>query len=297
MRARSTRRSAASIARSSSSVGGVLVEVGPVHRAMQRVVADELRQQLEARDARLAAAQAERDEAVDASARSRGCGRCSRRAGVPRNPVCGKRAGVAMFATSTTSCIDTSTRCGAPARTARSAPRTRPPGPVCAYAVGSVQRTGARSGSPVQYMFPVAAITPRSEARHAARGPSSPNGVIAHPHRVGRAARIERRWTPGRPPRRVDHDVGGGEQRRRARGRRPRARRTACRRSRPRGDVAGAADRPPAARRARPSRRGRRGCRPAARPGRRRGRRTCTPSSRPLRHRGGPPPKLTLVSA
>ena len=32
----------------------------------------------------------------------------------PRNPVCGKRAGVAMFATSTTSCIETSTRCGAP---------------------------------------------------------------------------------------------------------------------------------------------------------------------------------------
>ena len=34
----------------------------------------------------------------------------------PRNPVSGKRAGVAMFATNTTSCIDTSTICGRPDR-------------------------------------------------------------------------------------------------------------------------------------------------------------------------------------
>ncbi len=50
-------------------------------------------------------------------------------------------------------------------------------GPTCAQAVGSVQRTGGLSGSPVQYMFPVEAMTPRSVAFHADRGPSSPNGV------------------------------------------------------------------------------------------------------------------------
>ncbi len=95
-----------------------------------------------------------------------------------------------MLATSTTSCIDTSTRCGRPVHSAVSAANAAS-GPVCAYAVGSVQRTGARSGSPVQYMFPVAAITPRSEAVHAARGPDDAERRDPHPHRVRRAFRVE----------------------------------------------------------------------------------------------------------
>src|SRR5580658_1215082 len=50
-------------------------------------------------------------------------------------------------------------------------------GPTCDHAVGSVHRTGARSWSPVQYMFPVDAMTPRSPAFHPAFGPVSPNEV------------------------------------------------------------------------------------------------------------------------
>ncbi len=95
----------------------------------------------------------------------------------PRSRVCGYRAGFAMFAISTTSCIDTSTRWARPVHSAVSAANAASP-PVCAYAVGSVQRTGARSGSPVQNMLPLAAITPRSDARHDERGPSRPNGVM-----------------------------------------------------------------------------------------------------------------------
>ena len=44
-------------------------------------------------------------------------------------------------------------------------------GPTWDQAVGSVQRTGARSGSPVQYMFPVDAMTPRSLAFQPRPGP------------------------------------------------------------------------------------------------------------------------------
>jgi hypothetical protein len=95
----------------------------------------------------------------------------------PRAPVFGKRAGAAMFATSTTSCIDRSIACGRPVHNPVSAAKAAS-GPVCAYAVGSVQRTGARSASPVQNMFPLAAITPRSVARHADRGPEAPKGVM-----------------------------------------------------------------------------------------------------------------------
>ena len=161
-------------------------------------------------------------------------------------------------------------------------------GPVCAYAVGSVQRTGARSGSPVQYMFPVAAITPRSEARHAARGPSTSERRDPHPHRVRRARRIERRCAPRRA-RRVDHDVGARRAARRARDRRPRGRAPACRRSTrpatlPVERVARRRNDPHDRRR-----RGRRGSARAARPGHRRDRRRARPSSRLCGIRRSPP--------
>ena len=106
---------------------------------------------------------------------------------MPRNPVCGKRAGVAMFATSTTSCIETSTRCGRPLASPVSAANAVS-APTCAYPDGSVHRTGSRSGSPVQYMLPLAAMTPRSDARQSARGPVSPNGVTLTQTAAGASA-------------------------------------------------------------------------------------------------------------
>ena len=87
-----------------------------------------------------------------------------------------KPAGNAMFATSTHSCIERSMRCGCPVHSAVSTANAASP-PVCAYPDGSVHRTGGRSGLPVGYMFPLLARTPRSDARHEARGPVRPNGV------------------------------------------------------------------------------------------------------------------------
>src|SRR3954452_14288447 len=82
-----------------------------------------------------------------------------------------------MLETSTTSCSDTSTSSGrTPDASALNAANAVSDAP-CAYAALPADRTGARSGSPVQYMFPDAAITPRSEARHDDRGPDDPNGV------------------------------------------------------------------------------------------------------------------------
>ena len=59
--------------------------------------------------------------------------------------------------------------------------------------------------------FPIAAITPRSEARHDARGPSTPNGVMCTQTASGARAGIElmRAGDAGR----VEHHVGVGEQR------------------------------------------------------------------------------------
>src|SRR4051794_31827500 len=82
-----------------------------------------------------------------------------------------------MLATSTTSCSDTSTSSGrTPDATAVSTANAVSDAP-CAYAALPAHRTGARSGSPVQYMFPDDAITPRSDACHDERGPLDPNGV------------------------------------------------------------------------------------------------------------------------
>src|SRR5580698_54215 len=81
-----------------------------------------------------------------------------------------------MEAIITASCAETSTTWGRPeARPVRAAMAAS--GPTWDQAVGSVQRTGARSGSPVQYMFPVEAMTPRSPAFHPERGPSPPKAV------------------------------------------------------------------------------------------------------------------------
>src|SRR4051812_12378362 len=84
-----------------------------------------------------------------------------------------------MLATSTTSCSDTSTSSGrTPDASALNAANAVSDAP-CAYAALPADRTGARSGSPVQYMFPDDAITPRSDARHDERGPCNPKGVTA----------------------------------------------------------------------------------------------------------------------
>ena len=179
---------------------------------------------LEARDARLAAAQPERHEAVDASARSRGCGRCWRRAGVPRSPVCGKRAGAPCWRRARP---PASRRRRAAARPLHERGQRRERGFAARCArtpVGSVQRTGARSGSPVQYMFPLAAITPRSDARHAGARPVEAERRDAAPtprpaRAPGRAGACPAR--PGCRSRRRRRRAA-----RRARDRRPRARRT-----------------------------------------------------------------------
>src|SRR5256886_13410250 len=81
-----------------------------------------------------------------------------------------------MLATNTTSCIEMSMRCGEPDASAVSTPNAVS-APTCAYPDGSVHLTGGRSGSPVAYMFPLAAMTPRSDARQPACGPVPPNGV------------------------------------------------------------------------------------------------------------------------
>ncbi len=115
-----------------------------------------------------------------------------------------------MEAIITASWADTSTNWGRPeARALRVAMAAS--GPTWAHAVGSVQRTGARSGSPVQYMFPVEAMTPRSLAIHAGPGPVEPEGRDRHPYRAGgeRAVDLERAG----PSRRGEHHVGPGQQR------------------------------------------------------------------------------------
>src|SRR5680860_392587 len=102
-----------------------------------------------------------------------------------------------MLATKTTSCIETSTRWGSPDASAVSAANAVS-GPVWAYADGSLHRTGGRSGSPVQYMFPLAAITPRSDPRQRARGPTRPNGVTLT-HTASGARSGSSTSAPGKP--------------------------------------------------------------------------------------------------
>ena len=63
----------------------------------------------------------------------------------------------------------------------------------------------------MQYMFPDAAITPRSDARPARARAVAAERRDAHPHRVRRARRIE--LVRARRAELVDHDVGVGEQR------------------------------------------------------------------------------------
>ena len=116
---------------------------------------------------------------------------------LPLLPVFGERPAWPMEAIITASWAETSTIWGRPEASAVSA-ATAASGPVCAQAVGSVQRTGARSGSPVQYMFPVEAITPRSLAFHRDRGPSRPKGVTwTHTAPGARAGSTSR--APGQP--------------------------------------------------------------------------------------------------
>ena len=61
--------------------------------------------------------------------------------------------------------------------------------PEWATDAGQAGRTGALSGSPVAYMFPDDAMTPRSDARHVARGPVRPNGVTSTQTACGALAR------------------------------------------------------------------------------------------------------------
>src|SRR5258708_1095297 len=98
----------------------------------------------------------------------------------PRNPLAGNWGGAGMLAENGVSCMETSTRCGRPVQSPVNAANAAS-GPVWAYPDGSVHRTGARSGSPVQYMLALAAITPRSLACQPARGPVPPNaGTLTH---------------------------------------------------------------------------------------------------------------------
>ncbi len=116
---------------------------------------------------------------------------------LPRTPVRGNRPTWPIEAIITASWAETSTTWGRPEASALSA-ATAASGPTWDQAVGSVQRTGARSGSPVQYMFPVDAMTPRSLARHRARGPSDPKGVTrTHAASGARAGSSSR--APGHP--------------------------------------------------------------------------------------------------
>src|SRR5262249_60162696 len=92
-----------------------------------------------------------------------------------------------MLATRTTSCIETSTRSGSPDASAASTAYAVSP-PTWAYPVGSVQRTGGRSGAPVAYMFPLDALTPRSEAPQPDPGPGRPNGGTPTPTAPGARA-------------------------------------------------------------------------------------------------------------
>ena len=94
---------------------------------------------------------------------------------------------------------------------ARSSPRTRPRARSARSRSARCERIGARSGSPVQYMFPDAAITPRSDARQPERGPSLPNGEMRTHTACG--ARAGSSWCVPRRAELVEHDVGVGEQR------------------------------------------------------------------------------------
>ena len=111
--------------------------------------------------------------------------------------MCSKRAGLPMLALKTVSCIETSTTWGRPVHSAVIA-ASAASGPVWPYPEGSVQRTGARSGSPVQNMLALAAITPRSEARQPACGPDDPKGVT-RTHTACAARAGSSTSAPGKP--------------------------------------------------------------------------------------------------
>src|SRR3979411_2282833 len=115
-----------------------------------------------------------------------------------------------MLATNTTSCIEMSMRCGEPDASAVSTAKAVS-APTCAYPDGSVHRTGGRSGSPVAYMFPLAAMTPRSDDRPPAGvAPGAAERRDARPDRTGSARRVE--VERSREAGCVDHCVGGVEQ-------------------------------------------------------------------------------------
>ena len=83
-----------------------------------------------------------------------------------------------------------------------------------------VHRTGARSGSPVQYMFPVDAITPRSPAFQPRPGPVGAEGGDTFTHTAPGAAGGIGVDGAG-PPGVAMHDVGPRQQRGERAGRRP----------------------------------------------------------------------------
>ena len=196
-----------------------------------------------------------------ASARSHGCGRCSRRGDVPRKPVCGKRVGVVMLATSTTSCIDTSTDCG------RSVHQRGERGEG---GFGPGVRVRSRFGAPDRRAVGIArwrtcwrrrpSRRDRSRASPT-RGPLAPNGVMRTQTALG-AADGSSAMQPGearacrrrRRPRRAAPA---------ARCRPPPARARPCLRSRP-ARRCRRGDRRSEGRLARPRRRDRRGCAPPA---------------------------------
>ena len=158
----------------------------------------------------------------------------------------GSAPGAAMFATSTTSCIETSTRCGRP-RPERGQRRER--------GLAAGVRVAGRLGAAHRRAVGIAGAVHVAARRHARRGrtratpragPSSPNGVMLHPDRVRRASRVERRARPGSPGVSITTSARRRAARRAPGRRAARRRPTACPRStRPSGRVARAAGRPP----------------------------------------------------
>ena len=207
-----------------------------------------------------------------ASARSRASARCCAPRRRPRNPVFGNCAGVAMFATNTTSCIETSTRCGQPVRQRGERGERR-------FGAQSGRSPTARCSGPARgrdrrcstcCRWPPSPRGPTPATTRAGR--SRPNGVmLTHTASGARSGSIVER--AGRA-RRVEHDVGGDQQRAEGGVVGPVDQRCcACRRPRRRtGGRPGAAASHRAARPSRPRRRGRRGSGPQARRTRRRGR-------------------------
>ena len=128
---------------------------------------------------------------------------------LPRFLVRGKRPTCPIEAIITASWAETSTTWGRPEASALKVATTAS-GPTWDHAVGSVHRTGARSGSPVQYMFPVDAITPRSVARQPRPGAVGAERGDVHPHRARRPGRVEVEGAG--PTRRVEHHVGVREE-------------------------------------------------------------------------------------